>query len=126
MKIRTDFVTNSSSTSFVIITEEELTFEVFLDLMGVDIDSPFKNIFVDFYENIQDKKGYFVDDQDSIEAEFLPYVKSKIEKARSEGKYIHMGYMASDSVSALESFFCTDSFEIEKDNLFFSAWDCAW
>ena len=76
MKIKTDFVTNSSSTSFLLISKEEgLTEKDFMDLMGVNKDSDFYQIVEDlFYQinsNLEDieysyTSGYFKNNYDSF------------------------------------------------------------
>lgn len=44
MKIRGDFVTNSSSTNFMIISKEELTTDYLMEKLGIKEKSKFRNI----------------------------------------------------------------------------------
>ena len=44
MKIREDFVTNSSSTNFMIISKEELTTDYLIEKLGIKKKSKFLNI----------------------------------------------------------------------------------
>lgn len=128
MKIRADFVTNSSSTSFVIITNQELTVERFLLLMGIETDSPFAEIFEWLYESLQVHSNSSGDDQvysRAIEDSFFPHVRLRIEEARQRGELVIIGKLSSDE-NTVESFFCTDSFEVEADGFFFSALENYW
>jgi hypothetical protein len=54
MKIRAGFVSNSSSTSFLIIAKKDLNKKDFFDLMGIQQDSPIADLFAQFYQDVVD------------------------------------------------------------------------
>ena len=51
MKIKLDFVSNSSSTSFVYISDEELSEEAFLEAAGVDREGPVGDLFCEMHSS---------------------------------------------------------------------------
>lgn len=137
MKIRAGFVSNSSSTSFLIITKGDLDEKSFFSLMGVDRGSPLIGVFKELYDailsnankpldlseivprgNVQDWFTGFRDD-------LSPRMIEKLEDARRRGLKVYYGELSSDS-SYAECFFCTDSFEAENDKMYFNALECVW
>ena len=52
MKIRAGFVSNSSSTSFLIISKGEFTKRQLVRLMGVDAKSPMYGLFSQLYDDL--------------------------------------------------------------------------
>jgi hypothetical protein len=96
MKVKFDFVTNSSSTSFVYISDEELSEEVFLEAAGVDRDGPVGDLFRQMYSEISNairhhgKQVTTKEDADRLAGthEFTPDVIEKMKDAIEQGKNV--------------------------------------
>lgn len=136
MKIRTDFVTNSSSTSFVIITGGAFEETDFLELMGVAENSPFSPIFEALYYQIKSNmrpveeygsqyKKAVGDWMDLLKDKFADEVVERIIKGKENGYKVFVGDLSSDN-NEIESFFCTDSFEVENGKIYLNALECIW
>ena len=137
MKIRAGFVSNSSSTSFLIIAQDDLDQKSFFSLMGVDSKSPLAGLFKTLYEAILDNARRPIDlsQVDSrmpvqdwfsgFRSDLTPRMVEKLEDARRRGLKVYYGELSSESTNA-ECFFCTDSFEVENDKIYFNALECVW
>jgi hypothetical protein len=136
MKVRTDFVTNSSTTSFVIITTGDFKKNDLFELMGVSEQSPLLPLFDALYYSLQESmypaEEYF--DQykkatgnwlELLQNEFAGEVVERIVKAQRTGHQVFIGKLSSDS-NLIESFFCVDSFEVENENTYLNALECVW
>jgi len=137
MRIRTDFVTNSSSTSFVLISQDEFSEGVLLDLMGIAHDSPLAGVFAILYTHMCDsieelstfllRKGHAdLPLVEALKGEFPPQVIERIVAGKSSGSRIYIGSLSSDDGDQIEAFFCMDSFEEENEKVYLNALDCAW
>lgn len=122
MKIRSDFVTNSSTTSFVIITKGKFTQEKFYNLVGIQNGSPLIPIFEKLFFLLEEKMTPFENPNKPIENVDL---KQIIDESLKEGKCVYYGRLSSDN-DMLESFFCTDSFEMKNDELYINGVNCGW
>ncbi len=133
MKIKFDFVTNSSSTSFVYISDEELSEEVFLKAAGVEADSPVGDLFRQMHSEISTAIRHYGKQITTKEAadslagshEFTPEVVEKMKEAIEQGKNVVTSELSSDGPLA-ESLLCMTMFEIESDHFYINAYNNFW
>ena len=134
MRVRAGFVSNSSSTSFLIITRDELEEGAFLELMGVAPDSPIADLFRELFSDVIGA-GRYVDlarvDQRVSPASWFdsarlsPAMVTRLQAAAEKGLKAYHGRLSSDN-TPVQTFFCTDAFEVENDQIYFNYLECAW
>lgn len=132
MKIKMDFVSNSSSTSFVYIAREMLSRDDFLAAAGVDPESPvaplFKSMFAELKTQID--RGTVltrVEEVDTLEnrQQYTPEVLDRMKRGIADGETVTVGYLSSENNLA-EMTLCTEIFEIESERFFINAYDNYW
>lgn len=134
MKVRSGFVSNSSSTSFLIISRDELEEGAFLELMGVVPDSAIADLFRELFSDVIGASRYVdlsrVDTRVSPEAWFdtdrlSPVMMERLRQAAGQGLKAYFGRLSSGE-NLVQSFFCTDAFEVENERIYFNCLECAW
>lgn len=134
MRVRTGFVSNSSSTSYLILSRGDLDEMGFLELMGVPSDSPIARLFQELFQRIVVSSQYVdlanVAPEDSLESWFdgerlSPTMEGRLREAAQLGLKAYYGKISSDDSPVL-SFFCTDAFEEENERIYFNYLECVW
>ena len=129
MKIRNGFVTNSSSTNYIIMSKDKLTPEKIVELLGVKKDSVLYDEVYSLACTLLDSRGYLIhsDEEDTIEVQiekiFGLVTKKEYEKAMKEKKYVYYGTVSTEN-GAIESSFALDCGKIKKNGVIidFSEW----
>lgn len=138
MKLRQDFITNSSSTSFIISLKDEWNERNFFKTIGVLDDSALRNIFVDLYKAINYNKEEintyikkYYPEKSSVE-EFLSdcnYSNDVIERVSQlikSGRKVYYGKLGTESGDSVEAFFCMESFLICEEDIYFNGQSAVW
>lgn len=132
MKIRDGFVTNSSSTNFMIICKEELTEEYLLKKLGFKKDSrmnPFGRELAReiIYGTSRGLRWFEIDEitYDKILEIFGKNSAKKYKKLVKKGYKVYLGYTSSDD-ECLASYMTMDCFVIDEKDFYMDGKNCAW
>lgn len=132
MKIRIGYVTNSSSTNFLILSRKELTSEYLFNKLGFKKNSPIEDEAMELCENILygTENGlrwfnYSEINYDHIKEVFGEKAAKKFDEIVGKSYFTYWGYTNSDD-GTLTSFFTTDSFEIDQKGFYVNGRNCVW
>lgn len=132
MKVKIDFVSNSSSTSFVYIAQDMLTKDDFFEAVGVSATSPAAHVFQEMFEQLRARiergdRQTSAEDIYALEGsrDFMPEVLTRMREAVEQGKIVTTGYLSSEEGMA-EQVLCTEIFEINSERFFINAYDNYW
>lgn len=132
MKIRVGYVTNSSSTNFMILSKKELTPEYLYKKLGFKKNSIIKdkamNLCHDILRGACDGlrwNGIDELNEENVKEIFGDKAARIFSEKKAKGFFAYLGYTSSDD-GALTCFFTTDSFEIDDRDFYINARNCVW
>lgn len=122
MKIKTDFVTNSSSTSFILIVKDKFDKDDFVQCAGILDKSHISFLFEKLYYKISASMKKI----SKYEVERLPLsIRQRVAASIDKGYNVYSGTLNSDG-DDIEAFFCMDSFVMESENIYLNYTECGW
>lgn len=118
MKIRNGFVTNSSSTNFIIISNQELSREFLSKQLNPLKDKRFKKEINELCDAILYKKSLINDaDIDSLQNEYGGEIKKIYNKMKKKSCFIYTGELTTEETS-FEAYMACSPFEYKTKDLY--------
>lgn len=132
MKIRVGYVTNSSSTNFMIMSKNELTVEYLYKKLGFKKESAIRHKAEELCQNIingtcEGLRWFDFDEmnEENVRKVFGEKAARIFKEKKPKGFYAYIGHTGSDE-GQLTCFFTIDSFEIDEKDFYLNARNCVW
>ncbi len=132
MKIKVDHISNSSSTSFVYISQGALTKQSFFKAAGISEESPLASLFSSMFEELKHgiDSGETIHTEEGVEAlrNQFAFTSDVLERMKTEirlGNKVVTNSFSSESNLA-EMILCTEIFEIESTDFYINAYNSYW
>lgn len=125
MKIRKGFVTNSSSTNFIIISDKELSYDYLYEKLTDSKQSIFADEMRELCNVILNSVKKICPITDEIEKQYGGKLDKIYKKMSKKGCFIYFGSTSSES-DEIESFFTCESIEFETKGFYLNGLNCVW
>ncbi|EDS6040421.1 hypothetical protein JK365_12775 [Salmonella enterica subsp. enterica serovar Ceyco] len=132
MKIKRDFISNSSSTSFIYISQNEFSKDMFFKAIGISSSSPLCPMFEDFYRVLEDAinggERVFDIKKLNVDERYPEFSNSTLEHADDalkNNKKVILCSLSSET-ELPETFLCIESFEILSPDFIINAYNNYW
>ncbi len=125
MKYRNGFVTNSSSTNFIIISKEEITVEYLFEKLGFKKGSPLESAGWMLCNNILSYPENESLNYEEIKRDFGIATAEYWQKMNKKD-YCSLRNRTSNSEDPLTNYFTMDSFEIKEKDFYVNGKNCIW
>jgi hypothetical protein len=134
MKIRDGYITNSSSTNFLLISKKEITREHLMKKLGFMSESPIYEVGDSLVSNILNGIDYGLVDDD-LQGKNITYEQvkdifgeesaNKFNKLTAKGYHVYYGKTDTND-DYLTAFFTMDYFIIDDKDFYLDGKDCVW
>lgn len=133
MKVNNGFVTNSSSTSFVVTSQNAVTKDKFIKVLGIKKDTLIYEMVSDLYDAVEENKELLPQGVDirTYFAENRIYIQDEIdlveiEKRYNAGERVYYGKLSDAGEQAATIFFSNESFVVIGSDFYFNARNSAY